>query len=124
MIPRLKNDLVELLTAAGEKRLNEMTIKEDPRVALTVILASGGYPGDFEKGMVITGTDQCENSLLFHAGTAMKEGHLITSGGRVMAVTSFGNTIAEAQATSMTNAAKVQFEKKYFRKDIGNDLIG
>lgn len=124
VIPRLKNDLVELLTAAGEKRLNEMTIKEDPRVALTVILASGGYPGDFEKGKVVTGTDQCENSLLFHAGTAMKEGQMVTSGGRVMAITSFGNTIAEAQAASMTNAAKVQFEKKYFRKDIGNDLIG
>lgn len=124
VIPRLKNDLVELLMAAGEKRLNEMTIEQDPRVALTVILASGGYPGDFEKGKVITGTDSSENSLLFHAGTAIKEGQLITSGGRVMAVTSFGNTIAQAQAISMNNAAKIQFENKYFRKDIGNDLMG
>jgi phosphoribosylamine---glycine ligase len=123
VIPRLKNDLVELLKATASETLDKITIETDPRTALTVMLASGGYPGDFEKGKEISGIETCEGSLLFHAGTAMQNNKLVTSGGRVMAVTSFGETIAEAQKISMRNAAKIQFEKKYFRKDIGNDVM-
>ena len=123
VIPRLKNDLVELFIAAAENKLNEVTIQKDPRTALTVILASGGYPGDFEKGKVISGHDQVTDSIVFHAGTTLKDNQIVTSGGRVMAITSFGESIQEAKEKSMRNAEMIQFENKYFRKDIGSDLI-
>ena len=123
VIPRLKNDLVELFQAVADETLDKITIETDPRTALTVILASGGYPGDFVKGKVITGIESCEGSLIFHAGTANLNDDIVTSGGRVMAITSFGETIEEAQKISMRNADAIQFEKKYFRKDIGSDLM-
>lgn len=123
VIPRLKNDLVELFIATAENRLHNETILKDPRTALTVILASGGYPGEFEKGKVISGLDQITDSIVFHAGTTMKDGQVVTSGGRVFAVTSFGDSIEDAKEKSMRNAEMIGFEKKYFRRDIGEDLI-
>jgi len=122
VIPRLKNDLVELFEAVAEGNLHKFKPETDPRIALTVILASGGYPGSFEKGMLITGMEKCEGSLLFHAGTTEQNGEIVTSGGRVMAITSLGNSIEETQAVSMKNAETIKFEKKYYRKDIGEDL--
>jgi phosphoribosylamine---glycine ligase len=122
VIPRLKNDLVEIFDATANGTLNTIKIETDSRIALTVILASGGYPGNFEKGKIITGLDNVQNSLVFHAGTSIQNDSVVTSGGRVIALTSLGNSIAEAQTESMKNAEIINYEMKYYRKDIGNDL--
>ncbi len=123
VIPRIKNDLVELFEAVAKGKLSEHTIITDDRIAVTVMLVSGGYPGEFQKGKVITGLDKCENSLIFHAGTSEKNGEIITSGGRVIAITSLGQTMEEALMHSMRNAEIIQYENKNFRKDIGKDLL-
>jgi len=124
IIPRIKNDLVELFVAVGKQTLNTMQISIMEESVATVMLVSGGYPEDYEKGKVITGLETIENSLVFHAGTARNEsGELITSGGRVLAVTSFGKNIETALQLSNHNAEKIKFDKKQYRKDIGKDLI-
>ncbi len=123
VMPRLGNDLVELLLAASDGRLSETSISIDPRYAVTVMMVSGGYPEKYEKGKVITGLDSVEGSVVFHAGTARdQQGRIVTSGGRVLAVTSYGNTKQEALDQSFANIAKIDFDKKYFRRDIGFDL--
>lgn len=123
VLPRLQNDLVELFTAMHEGRLHTQQIREDARAAATVILASGGYPGSYEKGKIITGLDQVEGSIVFHAGTRRTDnGTIVTSGGRVMAITSLATDFRQAIATSNANAERIHFEGKYFRKDIGFDL--
>lgn len=119
---RLKSDLVELLEAVAEKKLNKKNIEIDERSAVTVVLVSGGYPENYGKGKAISGWEDIDDSIIFHAGTSMKDGHLLTNGGRVMAVSSYGNSKAEALAKSFANAQKIQFDKKYFRSDIGFDL--
>ena len=119
---RLQSDLVDLLEGVAQGNLERKKVIIDPRSAVTVMLVSGGYPGDYAKGKPITGLDQVENSVVFHAGTAMKEGQVVTSGGRVIAVSSYGNSKEEALATSFANAQKIDFEGKYFRSDIGFDL--
>ncbi len=124
VIPRIKNDLVELFDAVAKGKLSEHTLTTDDRIAVTVMLVSGGYPGEFQKGKVIAGIDKCENSLIFHAGTAEKNGEIITAGGRVIAITSLGNSIEEALMHSMRNAEIIQYDNKNFRKDIGKDLMG
>ena len=123
VVPRIKNDLVDLFDAVAKGKLHEHSIQTDPRTAVTVMLVSGGYPGDFEKGKIISGLENINDSLIFHAGTSEKDGQVITSGGRVIAVTSFGNNIAEALKTSMYNASAIQYDQKYFRRDIGQDLL-
>ncbi len=122
VFPRLQNDLLELCLDALNGRLDRVKIEEDPRFAVTIMLVSGGYPGPYEKGKPITGLEAVTDSLLLHSGTT-PSGDLLTSGGRVMAVTSFGETLEEALAISRKNAEKIQFEGKYFRRDIGRDLV-
>lgn len=122
VIPRINNDLVELFQAAAEHRLGEHRIFTDPRTCTTVMLVSRGYPGSYEKGIPIKGEAAVKGSLLFHAGTSLKQGTLITSGGRVIAVTSLGNSMQEALALTYSNAGKIEFDGKYCRRDIGFDL--
>ncbi len=122
VFPRLQSGLVELMLAAANHTLNEVQVLEDPRTAATVILASGGYPEAYEKGKPISGLGQVEGSIAFHAGTKLEDGQVKTDGGRVIALTSFGIDHREAVAASLKNAEKVDFEGKYYRRDIGFDL--
>jgi phosphoribosylamine---glycine ligase len=124
VLPRIKADLLELFEAVAQQRLSEKKLDVDPRYVATVMLVSGGYPGDYPKGFTMKGFEDCEESLLFHAGTKMEDGIVKTSGGRVLAVSSFGNTIEEATARSMKSAERISYEKKYYRRDIGKDLMG
>ncbi|MBR2369416.1 MAG: phosphoribosylamine--glycine ligase [Paludibacteraceae bacterium] len=119
---RLENDLVELFEATFAGTLSEQKIIKDPRFAVSVMLVAGGYPGDYEKGKVMTGFEEVPDSILFHAGTTVKDGNIVTNGGRVIAVSSYGKDKAEALATSFKNAQKINYEGKYFRSDIGFDL--
>lgn len=122
VIPRIQSDLVELFEAVATGTISEAAIDIDKRIATTVVLVSGGYPGDFKKGYEITGLNKGHESLVFHAGTKNNDGKIVTSGGRVIAVTSFGNTIDEAANASLKEAEKISFKNKYYRKDIGFDL--
>lgn len=125
VIPRIKSDIVDLFIGVANGTLNEKTLEIDPRTAVTIMLVSGGYPGDYKKGFPITGFDKVQNSLVFHAGTTFSEDKkdIITSGGRVIAITSFGKDINEASEQSYKNAALIDFSGKYYRKDIGKDLM-
>jgi phosphoribosylamine--glycine ligase len=120
VIPRLKNDLVELFIATANGTLSEVTVQEDVRVACTVMAVSGGYPGNYEKGHPIRGLDiKIPGTLIFHAGTAEKDGKVITNGGRVLCVTSFGETIDQAVQSSVEVMEQIDFDGIYYRSDIG-----
>lgn len=122
VMPRIKSDMVELFEATIERRLSEMTIETNPQTCTTVMLVAGGYPANYEKGKIISNLENVQDSIIFHAGTAAKDANIVTNGGRVIAVTSLGNDIASAIAISLKNAEKIDFEGKYYRKDIGKDL--
>jgi len=122
VIPRIKNDLVALFDAVAHQKLNEIDLEIDDRTATTVMTVSGGYPEDYEKGKEITGIDAIKDALVFHAGTKLANGKVLTNGGRVMAITSYGTDFKEALKTSYENVAKLSFEGINFRKDIGFDL--
>ncbi|MEI6883773.1 MAG: phosphoribosylamine--glycine ligase [Bacteroidota bacterium] len=122
LIPRIQNDFVGLLKALGERRLGEHSIQTDPRFCTTVMLVSKGYPDAYEKGKAISMDMLPEGSMAFHAGTIIKDGKLLTNGGRVIAVTSYGATKNEALERSYRAADSIEFEGKFFRKDIGFDL--
>ena len=122
VLPRLENDLLDLFLAVRDGKLAEQEIKEDKRAATTIFLVSGGYPEAYEKGKEMTGFEEVQDSILFHAGTKELKGKVVTNGGRVLAVTSYGDTFQDALVLSNKNAAKVNFESKNYRKDIGFDL--
>lgn len=119
VIPRLENDLVDLIVRMDAGKLAETEVKHSAQAACTVMLVSEGYPGAYAKGKVMTGFEQAEGSLLFHAGTAAQDGHIVSNGGRVLAVTSYGSDLRAALQQSYHNAEKINFEGKYYRKDIG-----
>ena len=122
IIPRLKTDLLDIFIATAEQKLDTITIEFDNRFATTVMLVSGGYPEAYQKGKEITGIENVGGSIVFHAGTIEKEDKIVSNGGRVIAVTSYGNTIEEALQQSYNNIESIKFEDMNFRKDIGFDL--
>lgn len=123
VIPRIKSDLLDLFQGVANRTLGEKTFEVDERTATTVMLVSGGYPEAYEKGKVMTGFDAINDSIPFHAGTKIATENIVTNGGRVLALTSFGDDIKDALAKSFANAERVNFDKKYYRTDIGFDLV-
>lgn len=123
VLPRLKTDLLEILEAVANESLDEVDVEIDPRVATTVMLVSDGYPGSYEKGKVIKNIDKVQESVVFHAGTKKDaNGQVVTNGGRVIALTSYGESMKEALGKSYRSADTIEYEGKYYRRDIGFDL--
>lgn len=123
VVPRLKSDLVELFLSVADQKLGDFNLEIDPRSATTVMVVSGGYPEDFEKGKVITGLENITDSIVFHAGTKLDNENVVSNGGRVLTVTSYGDDFQQAIKKSYQNIDKLNFDKMYFRKDIGFDLL-
>ncbi|HXB40499.1 MAG TPA: phosphoribosylamine--glycine ligase [Bacteroidia bacterium] len=123
VLPRIKTDLLDLFDAVANEKLDKITLEVDERIATTVMLVAGGYPEAYEKNKIISGLDKTKDSIIFHAGTKNENGNVVTNGGRIIAVTSFGNTIEEAVSKSFKNAEIISYDKKYYRKDIGKDLM-
>ncbi len=123
VIPRIKSDLVELFEAVANQKLDEVSLEIDSRSVTTIMMVSGGYPEEYEKGKIITGLNDVTDSIVFHAGTKNANGNVVSNGGRVLTVTSYGATFQEAIKKSYQNIEKLHFDKMYFRKDIGNDLL-
>lgn len=124
VMPRISSDIVDLLEAAAKGNLSDTPAEQDPRTAVTVMAVSGGYPGSYKKGLPISGDLTPAESILFHAGTGIDaDDRLVTSGGRVIAATSYGNNIEDALGKSYKAIANLNFEGKYFRRDIGLDLL-
>lgn len=123
VIPRIKSDILDLFLATVNFELNDFNLEVDERFATTVVLVSGGYPEGFEKGFEIKGLEKVEDSLVFHAGSKLENDKIITSGGRVLAITSYGDSIEESTKKSYQNIEKLHFDKMYCRKDIGKDLL-
>lgn len=122
VLPRITSDLLELFVAVSRKKLKKKRLDIDPRTVSTVMLVSGGYPGTYSKGKEITGLEDPGKSVIFHAGTKLADGKVLTNGGRVLAVTSFGEDMTEALARTYITADRLEFEGKYYRRDIGFDL--
>lgn len=123
VMPRIKSDLLTLFSGVATETLDKQSLEIDNRFAVTVMIVSGGYPGTYEKGKPIHGLDKVSESILFHSGTTLTEKGICTSGGRVIAVTSFGDTLQEALEKSYDSVNKISFENMYFRRDIGLDLL-
>jgi phosphoribosylamine--glycine ligase len=123
VIPRIKSDLIPLFAALKDQSLDKHTLEVLPEAAASVFLVSGGYPDAYEKGKVISGLNKVKDSIVFHAGTKLQDGNIVTNGGRVLAVTSFGKNISEALAVSYKNVEQIHFDKMNYRKDLGKDLL-
>lgn len=123
VIPRIKTDLLDLFTAVAHQNLDSITLEIETKLAATVMVVSGGYPNEYQNNMLITGLESIENSIVFHAGTKASNQEIFTNGGRVLAVTSYGNSIEESTKKSYQNIEKLHFDKMYYRKDIGLDLL-
>ena len=123
VIPRIENDLVELFLATAHKKLGNYQIKISPKNAATIVIVAGGYPGDYDKGKVISGLENLRDSIAFHAGTLKEGGVVKSNGGRVLAITSLQNTQFEALQCATADAGRIYFDGKYFREDIGFDLV-
>lgn len=123
VMPRIKSDLVALFQAVADQKLDEVALEIDDRSATTIMVVSGGYPEDYEKGFEISGLENIHDSIAFHAGTTLENNKVVTNGGRVIAITSFGESFQEAIKKSYQNIDKLHFDKMYFRKDIGFDLL-
>lgn len=123
VFPRIKSDIVEAFNSFKTKSLDKINLEIDPRYATTVMMVAGGYPEDYKKGDIISGIENIKDCIVFHAGTKKEDGRILTNGGRVMAITSFGNTLEEALDNTYQNADKISYKGKYFRKDIGKDLL-
>ncbi len=122
VMPLVKSDILDLFISVATETLDTKTLEIDNRFATTVMMVSGGYPENYDKGKVISGVKQIKDSIVFHAGTLLKDDNVVTSGGRVLAVTSYGQTMDEALENSYKNIEKISFENSYYRKDIGFDL--
>jgi phosphoribosylamine--glycine ligase len=122
VILRIRSDLVDLLEGVAQGNLSSRTLQEDSRRAVTVMLVSGGYPEAYEKGKVISNLENSSDTIVFHAGTSEKDGQILTSGGRVLAISAYGTTKNEALHKAYKVASTIQYDKKYFRRDIGFDL--
>jgi phosphoribosylamine--glycine ligase len=122
VIPRIKSDLVEIFSAVASQNLDNINLEINPQSATTIVLVSGGYPEDYEKGKIISGIENIEDSLVFHAGTTLDNDKIVSNGGRVLAITSLAETYQEALKISYKNIDKISFDKMYYRKDIGFDL--
>ncbi len=122
VLPRIKSDLVALFQAVADEKLADFNFELDERTAATIMVVAGGYPEEYAKGDVITGFEMVEGSIVFHAGTKLENDTIVTNGGRVLAVTSYGNDFKEATKKSYQNIEKLNFDKMYYRKDIGFDL--
>jgi phosphoribosylamine--glycine ligase len=126
ILMRLKNDLLDVMEAVCDGKLDKITLQWDRRPAVCVVMASGGYPGDYQKGIVITGIEEAEklkDVVVFHAGTAKKDGQIVTSGGRVLGVTALGNTVADAQKSAYEAVNLIHFEGAHFRRDIADKAL-
>jgi len=123
VIPRIKSDILDLFLAVAKQELHNCNFEIDERIAATVMLVAGGYPEEYEKGNIITGLENVEGSIAFHAGTKQYENDILTNGGRLITVTSFGSSISDATEKSFANIEKINYKGKYFRNDIGRDLI-
>ena len=122
ILPRIKNDLVEVFEAVANEELDSIDLEIDTRSAVTVMTVSGGYPGSYPKGKEISGLENIEDSIVFHAGTTLANGNVVTNGGRVLALTSYGEDFREALDKSYRNIKKIEFDGMYYRKDLGFDL--
>ena len=122
VLPRIQNDFVEIFQSFKDKTLDKIELKIDNRSAATVVLVSGGYPSNYNKGIKITGIDRVVDSTVYHAGAIQKEGSVYTNGGRVLAITSFGDNFQQALDNSYKSASKINFDRMYYRKDLGFDL--
>jgi len=123
VVPRIKTDLIELFTAVANQTLDKIVLEIEQQTAATVMMVSGGYPGNYEKGFEITGLKDVDDSIVFHAGTVLKENKILTSGGRVLAITSLADSLEEALQKSYRTAKHIHFDYEYYRHDIGQDLL-
>jgi phosphoribosylamine--glycine ligase len=125
VMPRLKNDFLELLVAAAKQELDKIKIIEDPRYACTVVAVSGGYPGEYEKGYTITGLENVKgkDSIVFHAGSTMQDDKVVTNGGRVLCITSYGDSVADAVEKSLIELENISFTGMSYRSDIGFEFL-